>query len=120
MATFNHTSAGMVKASFEDKHVDIVCTDTKAAITTALYVHKAFEHGAETVKVSFEYVDPDDFGFDPYNWAPNTLAFPQFETLMDFLIYEFHCVELKDEKPLAYKKYWHSGYALFRRKENEV
>lgn len=98
----------------------VQCSYKPDLYATALRIEKGLAKGLVYVRVRFEYLDHNDPSFDQDDWAYGVIDFNEFESLVNYLLYEFNCVELKDIKPLKRKPCFHTVDAVFTRQEGTI
>lgn len=114
----NNTNFNNQKASRTATLIN--CAYKQDLFATALRIERALSKGLVFVKVRFEYVAPDDPSFNRDDFSSAVIHFNEFESLVNYLLCEFNCVELKDRKPVRRFPCYHEVEAVFTRQEGTI
>lgn len=93
------------------------CAFKPDLFSTALRIERALAKNRSYVRVRFEYLCKDDPSYVEDDWCSATIDFNEFESLVNYLLYEFNCVKLHDTKPLRARPCFHEVEAIFVKQE---
>lgn len=97
----------------------VVCNYQFDLYTVALRLERALEQN-EVVLVHFEYLDHSDPTYIEEDFAPHVIEFTEFEAVVNYLISEFNCVHMHDEKPLRARTCLHTADIVFTGRRDRI
>lgn len=97
----------------------ITCNYQFDLYTVALRIERLLKT-EDVVLVHFEYLDHSDPTYIEEDFAPHVIEFNEFETVVNYLLSEFECINIHDEVPLRSRTCLHIADLVFTRREERI